>query len=265
VVVLLYGSSIWERIGIGGSGVPPFFQWEETGETAQEEFKSWKNKGKGLKLTIINAMDPEWYEFFDIAVADWNASPSLSLTPQMANPDNDCELIPGKLKACNGDYGKSGWSGLNEAWIDDRGWITGSTAKMNEYYLLGSGYDEKRFVTCHEIGHGFGLPHRDTNVNNPNIGTCLDYTTNYKSNVSPDEVDYSNLETLYGTINRRRTLQESVELDEDERLPQHLRNASTEKSSYKNGRLLLKSQHREIYEREFPDGSKIITTVLLAR
>ncbi len=29
---------------------------------------------------------------------------------------------------------------------------------------------------CQEIGHDFGLDHQDENFNNPNLGTCMDYT-----------------------------------------------------------------------------------------
>lgn len=31
-------------------------------------------------------------------------------------------------------------------------------------------------VTCQEVGHTFGLDHRDENFDNGNLGTCMDYT-----------------------------------------------------------------------------------------
>jgi len=50
------------------------------------------------------------------------------------------------------------------------------------------------------MGHGFGLPHRDENPNNANLGSCLDYTNRHEGNQHPDEEDYQNLENLYGRI-----------------------------------------------------------------
>lgn len=271
VIILLYGSTIWERLGAGGE-LPPFFSWDETDDSSQEDFKSWRANGKGLKLTVVNAMTSDWYQYFDEAVADWNAAPALSLTVEMAKePDPDCMYIIGKLKACNDDYGMTGWSGLNEAWLDSRGTITASTAKMNESYLRGKQYAEKLYVTCHELGHGYGLPHRDTNANNIDLGTCLDYTTMYRNNMRPDEIDFMNLETLYGTIGgkkRHLTLDHNPSLRRKDNYIHGSHSFPKEPrrlDSYKNGRLLFKSNHKEIYEEAFGDGSKVVTTLLLAQ
>ena len=34
----------------------------------------------------------------------------------------------------------------------------------------------RRFVTCQELGHDFGLDHQDEVFDNPNLGSCMDYT-----------------------------------------------------------------------------------------
>ena len=266
VMVLFYGESIWNKLSAGASE-PPFFSWGENDDdvnATKEEFKSWRKKGNnGLSLTVINAMSPEWNEFFNQAISDWNAAPALNLKTEMASqPDPDCKHIPGKLKACNDFYGMSGWSGLNEAWLTDNYIITASTAKMNESYLKGKPFTEKQYVTCHELGHGFGLPHRDTNPNNIDLGTCLDYTTNYGKNMHPDEVDFENLAKLYGPSSRR--------LDEDdddfEDLDPMAKPATMSRNrSYKDGRLLFKSDTKEIYEEILSDGGRIISTLLLAK
>ena len=36
---------------------------------------------------------------------------------------------------------------------------------------------------CHELGHAWGLPHRDEIVGNPDLGTCLDYTIKPQNNM----------------------------------------------------------------------------------
>ncbi len=282
VIVLLYGSTIWERLGSGGE-LPPFFQWDETENSGEKkDFKSWRTNGKdGLKLNIINAMTSDWDIYLQQAVMDWNKAPSLLLTVSQADkPDPACSYIIGKLKACNDNYGATNWSGLNEAWLDSRGTITASTAKMNEHYLKEKSYAEKLYVVCHELGHGYGLPHRDTNPGNIDLGTCLDYTTQYKNNMQPDEVDFMNLESLYGTINKKRNLG-GDETDSTSATSSSLRSFHQKKNngnrskisstgvrhnhSYLNGRLLFKSEYKEIYEEKLPDGGKIISTVLLAR
>mmetsp|Transcript_4088 Transcript_4088/g.5015 ORF Transcript_4088/g.5015 Transcript_4088/m.5015 type:complete len:455 (-) Transcript_4088:732-2096(-) len=276
VLILFYGSSIWDRFS-GGGDLPPFFQWEESDGTT-EEFKSWKTRGRaGLTLTIVNAMTDDWYAYFDEAVADWNAAPALNLVVEMADdPDPSCTYIRGKLKACNGEYGMGGWSGLNEAWLDDRNFIVASTAKMNESYLKGKDDAEKLYVTCHELGHGYGLPHRDTNANNIDLGTCLDYTTKFKNNMHPDETDFVNLEKLYGTYDRRNKLRSLNSQSSKARGNSQRRDTKSSMSSsslssidlqnqsYKEGRLLYKSDKKEIYEQDLADGGRKITTVLLA-
>jgi len=251
---------------IGGIGeLPPFFSWDETPpDTNGEQFKQWNVKGnKGLKLTVVNALTSDWHDIFDIAIDDWNAAPALELTVTMADqPDPECDTIPGVMKACNDFYGKDGgWSGLNEAWLDSKGYITASTAKMNESFLQKSGYAEKQYVCCHELGHGYGLPHRDVNPGNNNLGTCLDYTTSFQSNIHPDEVDFANLENLYGTIPGRRFLSDN-DLDKKEI---HNLGIISKQRSYKDGRLLYKSETREIYEEKLSNGGRIISTLLLAK
>jgi hypothetical protein len=53
---------------------------------------------------------------------------------------------------------------------------------------------------CHEMGHGFGLPHTDENYSNSNLGNCLDYTNNVQGNLSPGSFNYNLLSLMYGTI-----------------------------------------------------------------
>jgi hypothetical protein len=47
---------------------------------------------------------------------------------------------------------------------------------MNEFYLLTESDDQKLYTMCHEMGHGFGLPHWDEDFFNKDMGTCMDYT-----------------------------------------------------------------------------------------
>ena len=50
---------------------------------------------------------------------------------------------------------------------------------------------------CHEIGHGFGLPHTDENPYNTDKGNCLDYTITPDNNLYPGQVNYEKLNGMY--------------------------------------------------------------------
>jgi hypothetical protein len=58
----------------------------------------------------------------------------------------------------------------------------------------------RRLVACQEIAHDFGLDHQDETFDNPNLGTCMDYTNNPlgpPANTDPNKHDYDMLNTIY--------------------------------------------------------------------
>jgi hypothetical protein len=117
---------------------------------------------------------------------------------------------PNKNKP-KGNYGETGWLGINEVLKSvPQGIIQSSVAKMNEHYLFNADYDERLYTMCHELGHGYGLPHTDENFNNQDMGNCLDYTNNPSKNLRPGVVNCNRLQEMYGTINigRRRRRQQ---------------------------------------------------------
>jgi hypothetical protein len=65
---------------------------------------------------------------------------------------------------------------------------------------------------CHEIGHGYGLPHTDEDPYNKNQGDCLDYTDNPEENLLPGEVNFQKLKDVY--LNQRRGLRMAEKNDE---------------------------------------------------
>ncbi|MGK3761237.1 MAG: hypothetical protein ACI8RD_013555 [Bacillariaceae sp.] len=81
---------------------------------------------------------------------------------------------------------------------------------MNEHYLLNADYDERLYTMCHELGHGYGLPHTDENFNNKDLGNCLDYTNRPSNNLRPGQQNCNRLLEMYGAVNvgrrSRRTL-----------------------------------------------------------
>jgi hypothetical protein len=75
--------------------------------------------------------------------------------------------------------------------------VISSVAQMNEYYLNNANFEHRRFTMCHEIGHGFGLPHTDENPYNKNLGNCLDYTDDPSTNLLPGDVNMEKLREVY--------------------------------------------------------------------
>jgi hypothetical protein len=70
----------------------------------------WHTQGQGLQLTIVNALDSKWYDYFYKAVSQWdNGTPdALTLKTETATPDSVCPPSNGVMKVCNGNYGDTG-------------------------------------------------------------------------------------------------------------------------------------------------------------
>lgn len=124
---------------------------------------SWPTSGTGgLDLEILNALDDTWQSEFNLAIDDWeNGNPdALTLTVSQGEVDYTCSKVDGLQKVCSGNFGDTGWLGINVIMkLTSNGEIQSSVAKMNEYYLRNAENAKRQYTMCHEIGHGFGLPH----------------------------------------------------------------------------------------------------------
>ena len=173
-----------------------------------EEAYAWANEGLGLELEIANHLDDSWQSFFNKAIQDWDSGEpdALSITTRKAEYDFDCEAERGILKVCNGDFGETDWRGINAIVLDDvNRTIFASAAKMNDFFLKKEPDAQKQYTMCHEIGHGFGLPHWDEDFYNRNLGNCMDYTTIPRTNQRPDTSNFEFLAVMYGTVDGTRT------------------------------------------------------------
>ena len=146
---------------------------------------------KSVDLCFVNNLNDKWQEEFEVAVADWKRSDALTLTVEKGSADKGCTRVGGVMVVCNDNFGETGWVGINENEVETgSNRIISSLAKMNEYYLRNANFYHRRFTMCHEIGHGFGLPHTDENPKNKNLGDCMDYTDD------PEEVSQLNVRTI---------------------------------------------------------------------
>mmetsp|Transcript_3589 Transcript_3589/g.6304 ORF Transcript_3589/g.6304 Transcript_3589/m.6304 type:complete len:656 (+) Transcript_3589:303-2270(+) len=177
---------------------------------------AWPNSGNGVTLEILNACSDEWQVLLRQAIDNWdNGSPIDSLTLQTTRIDYEstCTEVRGKLKVCNGNYGDTRWRGLNEVMLNGRqNTILSSTARLNEYYLARESAEQRLYTACHELGHGFGLPHWDEDFFNKDLGNCMDYTQNPSRNSKPNESNFLFLAQLYGGRNVTATSSISTSL-----------------------------------------------------
>ena len=116
---------------------------------------------------------------------------------------------------------------------------------------------------CQEIAHDFGLGHQDEVFNNPNLGSCMDYTSDPDgppSNEHPNSHDFAQIFSIYDHLDATSTISGSspngspaigeIDLDSPGQWGRLVR-------SNQNGRV-------QVYERDFGRGRKVITHVFWA-
>ena len=134
-------------------------------------------------------------------VNDWAVSDVLNLNLVSGNGSGStCSPTSGRIEVCNGAYGNNGWLGIAQIWTTQGSHITQATTKVNDTYFASAPYNTsawKQMVMCQEVGHDFGLDHQDENFNNPNLGTCMDYTNDPSTNQHPNAHDYEELDIIY--------------------------------------------------------------------
>jgi hypothetical protein len=108
----------------------------------------WQNGGYGgLKLTVLSAVDDNYQTLLYEWVQRWdNGTPdALTLMTQQVAQDSECAPVDGVLKVCNGNYGNTGWRGIDMSTLYN-GYIINSAAKLNDYYLIGEKDDWKEYT-----------------------------------------------------------------------------------------------------------------------
>ncbi|HSI97586.1 MAG TPA: hypothetical protein VK926_04425 [Gaiellaceae bacterium] len=166
----------------------------------------WARSANPLTLDVGDNVDSRWDAYLDEAISDWNTSSVLALSKVGGgtNPTN-CRPTSGRIEACNASYGNTGWLGLAQIWVSGSH-IAQAVTKVNDTYFDTTTYNRpewRRLVMCQEIAHDFGLAHQDENFSNPNLGSCMDYTSNPlgpPSNEHPNKHDYDQLATIYGHL-----------------------------------------------------------------
>jgi hypothetical protein len=165
----------------------------------------WARSANPLQLQIGSNVSAAYGGNLSTAVSDWDKSSVLALGLRSGAGLSNCDPVSGRVEVCNGEYGnrQGGWLGIAQIWASGDHIVQG-TVKLNDSYLLGGGsYDSpewRQMVTCQEVGHTFGLDHQDENFNNANLGTCMDYTSDPRSNQHPNAHDYDELAAIYSHL-----------------------------------------------------------------
>lgn len=171
----------------------------------------WARSTSVLTLQTGDNVDSRWDAYLDEAIDDWNTSAVIELVKVAGGTrPKTCKATAGRIEVCNERYGNNGWLGIAQIWVSG-GHIGQAITKLNDTYFNTATYNTpawRRLVTCQEIAHDFGLDHQDETFDNPNLGSCMDYTNDPDggaggasnsdpSNEHPNSHDYSQLLTIY--------------------------------------------------------------------
>jgi hypothetical protein len=228
----------------------------------------WARTNNPFTLQMGNNLSPGWLPYLQTTSADWSASSVLdTLIVSGATNGRRCRPTSGRLEVCNSFYGNNGWLGLAQIWVNGDHIVQGVT-KINDTYFSQTQYNTtawKNLVMCQEVGHIFGLNHQDEVFNNPNLNTCMDYTNDPTSNQHPNQHDYDELEIIYSHVDAFTTLKSLVQ-----KLP--LGFSTSDKANNNNtenrdewGKELRNNGHVAEFERDFGNGKKLVTSVILAQ
>lgn len=228
----------------------------------------WGRTSNPFTLKVGNNLSGAWTGYFTGSTTyfaqmagDWSLSSVLDLAGVAGSVANvrKCSPTLGRVEVCNTTYGRNGWLGIAQIWASGTH-ITQGTVKLNDTYFGTAQYNTpgwRQLVICQEVGHTLGLDHQDEAFGNPNLGTCMDYTSNPSgppSNEHPNQHDYDELVTIYSHTDASGTILSTPPATAAGESPQEW------------GQLMRSSQRgrTEVYERELGGGQRIITFVIWA-
>lgn len=185
-----------------------------TGSSANHSWNGyhWARTSNPFTVKLGDNLSSNWKSYLSTASSDWSQSTVMDTTIVAGQAGNkNCRKTTGRVEVCNGNYGYNGWLGVASINVSGSH-ITAGSVKLNDSYFNTSTYNSpswRQLVTCQEVGHTFGLDHQDEVFDNPNLGTCMDYTNNPTgppSNLHPNKHDYDELVTIYSHTDSTTTV-----------------------------------------------------------
>lgn len=236
----------------------------------------WARTANPFTLKLGDNVSSVWDGHLSLASKDWSTSTVLDTTVVAGSTTGRrCRATNGRVEVCNAKYGNNGWLGIAQIWVSGSH-ITQGVVKLNDTYFGSAPYNTapwRQMVMCQEIGHTFGLDHQDENFDNPNLGTCMDYTSDPDgplSNEHPNAHDYEQLETIYAHTDDTTTVLSSLpsnkngrpNLDLDFEIP---RNTNAEELRAFGRELRRDARNKvSLYVRDLGLGQKVFTFVTWA-
>lgn len=167
----------------------------------------WARTSNPFSLDVGDNVSPVWDPFLDEAIADWSQSAVLDLVKVDGGTlPGLCRPTEGRIEVCSARYGLTGWIAFFRIWADGSHHITQAITRLNDTYFDTAPFNTpawRRYVMCQEIAHDFGLDHQDEIVDNPNLGSCMDYTNDPNgppSDEHPNAHDFEQLEIIYSHL-----------------------------------------------------------------
>jgi hypothetical protein len=175
--------------------------------------RHWARQQNPLLLDLGENLPDIWNPHLIKASADWNNPPigvSTFVVTEVVPGNGSSRCLPtkGRVEICDGAGHKT--LGVAQVWVNKTNHhIEQAVVKLSDYHLFlpGSKYNSigwRNYVVCQEIGHTFGLDHQDEDINNPNLGSCMDYTEDpdgqrfgQLANEQPNLHDFEQLRTIY--------------------------------------------------------------------
>lgn len=229
----------------------------------------WARTSNPFTLNTGDNVSSAWDAYLDEAILDWNQSAVLDLQKVTGgtNPRN-CRPKGGRIEVCDSKYGNTGWLGIAQIWITGGTHITQAITKLNDTYFNTSTYNTpawRRLVMCQEIAHDFGLDHQDENFGNPNLGSCMDYTSDPDgppSNEHPNQHDLDQIAAIYEHLDSFSTVGSAAA---SSKMPPAMGQIEFD-SPGQWGRLMRSSRggRVQLFELDFGGGNKVLTHVFWA-
>jgi hypothetical protein len=233
----------------------------------------WARTSNPFTLQLDDNVSTAWDAYLGTTSSDWSVSDVLdtNVVQGQANPKN-CRAVSGRVEVCSASYGNTGWLGVAQIWISGLHIVQG-TVKLNDTYFKTAKYNTpgwRNLVSCQEVGHTLGLDHQDTTFDNPNLGTCMDYTNDpdgtlanpdQLSNEHPNAHDYEELDTIYSHLDSTTTLKQSVSSN-----PAAANDDATQLGTAQWGKLIRSTNggRTELFELDLGRGRKLFTRVIWA-
>ena len=234
----------------------------------------WGRTSSSLTLKLGDNVSSAWDAHLEGVSYDWTLSSALdtAIVQGAGARKSRCPWTNGRVEVCNYTYGSNGWLGIAQIYISGSH-ITKGQVKLNDSYFNKAAYNTsawRKMVMCQEVGHTLGLAHQDEIFDNPNLGTCMDYTNNparddgFGNNQNPNAHDYDQLVSIYAHLDSVNTAA-STSAKNGSRSFGVIQDTTFEGPSSWGKSLKQDDRGKSsLYERNLGGGEKLLTFVIWA-